>query len=278
MTHREQIEKHGYCVFDLSKESDVDSMTPISANYQAIILCEEGEAIFEANMKHMKIEKNDCLCFNNILYKKTVQMSDDFKGRVLICDRSYAFRVIVGVPTEYIELMYINPMVKIEEPIERKLVYNFFDTLDMLQYKQLDLRHKEVADATFRSLILMMAGIRGGKDSQNMTFTQGDLYFRQFVELIETHVKREHEVAFYAGKLNITSKYLNEVCKGKGGYKAKEMISLFLISKIKQEIIMSGKSIKTIAYEYGFADQSSLGKFFTKTAGMSPTEYKRTRM
>ena len=84
-------------------------------------------------------------------------------------------------------------------------------------------------------------------------------------------------MAFYAGKLSITAKYLNEVCKNKGGYKAKEMISLFLISKIKQEILMSGKSIKNIAYEYGFADQSSMGKFFSKITGMSPGEFKKTQ-
>ena len=278
MTRREQIEKNGYCVFDLNKENDGDAMTPTSTNYQAIVLCEEGEVTVEANMKHLTIEKDDCLCMNNILYKKTVHMSDDFSGKVLVCDRSFAFRVIVGVPTEYIELMYINPTVKIKDEVHKRLILNFFDTLDQLQNHQLELRHKEVVNSTFRSLILLMAVIRGGHDDQNLTFTQSDLYFRQFVEHIETHVKREHEVAFYAGKLSITSKYLNEVCKNKGGYKAKEMISLFLISKIKQEILMSGKSIKNIAYEYGFADQSSMGKFFTKMAGISPSEFKRTRL
>jgi YesN/AraC family two-component response regulator len=65
------------------------------------------------------------------------------------------------------------------------------------------------------------------------------------------------------------------LCKLKGGRKAKEIITSFLISKIKQEMIMSGKSIKTIAYEYGFSDQSSMGKFFSKNTGMSPSEFRK---
>ena len=60
-------------------------------------------------------------------------------------------------------------------------------------------------------------------------------------------------------------------------YGDKEIISTFLISKIKQEMIMSGKTIKDIAYEYGFADQSSMGKFFYKMTGMSPRDFKKSQ-
>ena len=38
---------------------------------------------------------------------------------------------------------------------------------------------------------------------------------------------------------------------------------------------MSGKSIKAIAYEYGFSDQSSMGKFFSKITGQSPSEFRK---
>ena len=277
MKHQEQIEKHGYCVFDLTKAKDKDAITPISAKYQCILMCTSGEATIEANMQHITLRKGDCLCFNNVLYKKTLDMNDDFKAKVLVCDRSYAFDAIVGIPTGYVELIYTMPMVKVEENNLLRLITSYFEILDLLQYERLGLKHSEVASSAFRSLMILMAGIRGGNDSQNFIFSHGDIYFRRFVELIDEHVKQEHEVAFYANKLNITAKYLSEVCKAKSGFKAKEIISTFLISKIKQEIVMSGKSIKTIAYEYGFADQSSMGKFFSKINGMSPGEFKKTQ-
>lgn len=277
MNHQDQIEKHGYCVFDLTKAKDKDAITPISAKYQCIILCTSGEATLEANMQRITLKKGDCLCFNNVLYKRTLDMDYDFSAKVLVCDRSYAFDAIVGIPTGYVELIYTMPMVKLEESNLLRLITNYFEILDLLQYERLGLKHSEVARSAFRSLLILMAGIRGGNDSQNFIFSHGDIYFRQFVELIDDHVKQEHEVAFYANKLNITAKYLSEVCKSKSGFKAKEIISTFLISKLKQEIVMSGKSIKTIAYEYGFADQSSMGKFFSKITGMSPGEFKKTQ-
>lgn len=277
MTRAEQIEKQGYCVFTLTKSTDGDSMTPISAKYQLIMVCTEGESIIDANMQQIKIVKGDCLCFNNVLYKKTLSMSDNFKAKVLVCDRYFAFEAIVGIPIGYVELMYTMPLVKVEDPSIRQLIENHFDNLDLLQYKQLELRHKEVVSSVLRSLVILMLGLRGGSDSMNLKFGQADVYFLKFVELLENNIKEEHEVTFYAGQLNITAKYLSELCKVKSGHKAKEMISSFLISKIKQEMVMTGKSIKTIAYEYGFADQSSMGKFFTKITGMSPGEFKKTQ-
>ena len=277
MNHQDQIEKHGYCVFDLTKAKDKDAITPISAKYQCIILCTSGAATLEANMQRITLKKGDCLCFNNVLYKRSLDMDYDFSAKVLVCDRSYAFDAIVGIPTGYVELIFTMPLVKVEESNLLRLITSYFEILDLLQYERLGLKHSEVASSAFRSLLILMAGIRGGNDSQNFIFSHGDIYFKQFVELIDAHVKQEHEVAFYANKLNITAKYLSEVCKSKSGFKAKEIISTFLISKLKQEIVMSGKSIKTIAYEYGFADQSSMGKFFSKITGMSPGEFKKTQ-
>jgi AraC-like DNA-binding protein len=277
MTHQDQIEKHGYCVFKLTTNNDADSTTPISAKYQAIILCSEGEATFDVNMRPVKLNKGDCLFCNNLLYKKTLEMSYGFSAQVLVFDKSLIFDFAVGIPTGHIELMYSMPVVHIEDPVDWELISNQFNTLDLLQNKHLELKHNEVVNSAFRSLFILMAGLRGGSDSQNLTFSHGDVYFRNFVELIDDNVKQQHEVAYYANKLNITAKYLSEVCKSKSGYKAKEMISFVLISKIKQEMMMSGKSIKNIAYEYGFADQSSMGKFFSKMTGKSPSDFKKTR-
>lgn len=275
MTHKEQIEKHGYCIFSLTKATDSDAITPISSKYQCIVLCLRGEATIEANMQQAELKKDDCLLVNNVLYKKTIAMSDGFEAKVLISERSYALNAISGLPAGYLELLYANPHMRIEDSAHMELIAGFFNILEVLQTTQLRLRHNEVASNTFRSLILTIAGLKGGNMSQNVNFTQSDVYFRQFLELIDAHINREHEVNFYANELHISAKYLSEVCKKKSGHNAKEMISYFLISKIKQEILMSEKSIKTIAYEYGFSDQSSMGKFFNKMTGNSPGEFKK---
>ncbi len=275
MTHQEQVLQNGYCIFDWTKNTDADSVTPIEFRFTVILLCLEGEATFDANMQEYHFVKGDCMCMGNILYKRTMKMSDDFRGRVLICKSSFSFDTIVGIPTGFFESIYINPIINISDETEWALINKHFDNLSLMQEKNLGVRHMELVALTFRSVVLLMASFRGTAQLEQSYYNHGDVYYRNFIELIDEHVKKEHEVAFYAEKMHITAKYLNELCKLKSSHKAKEIITSFLISKIKQEMIMTGKSIMTIAYEYGFSDQSSMGKFFTKVTKMSPSEFRR---
>lgn len=277
MNHQEIINENGYCVFDLTKENDRDSTTPVDARYTVIVLCYEGECMIEANMHTYKIRRGDCLCVGNVMYKTTVNMSDDFRAKVIVSLSSFAFDSIVGIPTGFMESIYTKPVVNIADEGVMSIINNYIMNLDMMQSIDLGYKKSELVALAYRSVMLMMATLRGvtAKTTQ-VPYNQGDVYFRQFVELIDEHIKQEHEVAFYAGKLGITGKYLSEVCKLKSGHKAKEIISSFLISKIKQEMTMTGKSIKTIAYEYGFSDQSSMGKFFAKMTGMAPGDFRKS--
>ena len=204
-----------------------------------------------------------------------MRMSDDFLGRVLVSKSSFAFDTIVGIPLGFFESIYISPIINISNKNEWQLLNNHFDNLSLMQDNNLGIRHVELVALTFRSVVLLMASLRGINQLEQSYYNNGDVYYRNFIELIDAHVKQEHEVSFYAEQMHITAKYLNELCKLKSGRKAKEIIISFLISKIKQEMIMTGKSIKTIAYEYGFADQSSMGKFFTKVTKMSPSEFRK---
>jgi len=276
MSHKETIQKKGFCIFDLSKGQDKDSITPLDSKYMGIFLCYQGEAVLELNMQNFKITKGTCLSIGNVLYKKTAIMSDDFKARVLICSKSFALDTAIGIPTGFIEALYAKPSVNVKDEKVFNLIDSHLNTLDILMNIKFGPKQDEMTSLTLRSLLLIIATTRGLSNKANkFAYQQKDVYYRNFVELIDEHVNHEHEVSFYAEKMNITPKYLSEICKDRSGHKAKEIISSFLISKIKQEIIMTQKSFKAIAYEYGFSDQSSMGKFFSNMTGMSPGDFRK---
>ena len=124
-------------------------------------------------------------------------------------------------------------------------------------------------------LVMVESETEENGDTKVKMYTMADTYFRDFVHLVSEHSDKEHEVAFYANRLNITTKYLSDICKQKTEKGAKELISEILISKLKREIRLSGLSLKEIAYKYAFADQSSMGKFFRKMTGLSPLAFKQ---
>ena len=96
----------------------------------------------------------------------------------------------------------------------------------------------------------------------------------QFFKLIMEHYKENREVAFYADKLFITSKYLSQIIKEVSGKTAKDWITEYIVLEIKALLKNSTMNIQQIAIKTNFANQSSLGRFFRKHTGMSLLEYR----
>lgn len=270
------IEEFGYCVFDIDNSKKKSPNDPIVTQYNIVVMCYSGESTVEANMHTLTIRKGDCMNLVNMFFMRTLSMSNDFKARVLMCSRQFAMESVIGIPIEYVESMMSTPVINLSGTSEWLMLDNFFENLYLLQSERLLVKHNDVITSVYRSIIILLTQHKMRDEGGPLItqFSQADLFFRKFIDLVYENVENEHEVAYYAEKLHVNPKYLSEICKQKSGHKAKEVISAFLIAKIKRELLTSGKSVKTVAYDYGFADQSSMGKFFNKMTGMSPSEFK----
>ena len=100
----------------------------------------------------------------------------------------------------------------------------------------------------------------------------------KFFELIMKHFKENKDVAFYADKLCITSKYLTMVIKETSGKSAKDWIVEYVILEIKTLLKNTNMNIQEIAIRTNFANQSSLRRFFRKHTGMSLSQYRMSHL
>lgn len=242
------------------------------------VLCTSGEAEFEINMVKMQIKQHCVAMLSSILAMRLISTSADFKAIVLIIDAEMSSQISVGIPVQVFGRILREPVREIKAAADWQMLEGLMNVaLAYCNKNTLSPFSQEIVGGITRCLFLIYGEdvVATDKAEQKMVYTMGDNYFRRFVELLQTHVKHEHEVSFYAEQLHITPKYLGEVCKHKSGHKAKDIISFMLLTNIKRDVILSGKSIKNIAYEYNFADQSSFGKFFKKMTGISPLVFKK---
>jgi len=98
--------------------------------------------------------------------------------------------------------------------------------------------------------------------------------FHRFMSLMRTHCTEQHDVAFYADRLCISTRYLSSITHAISGRSAKEMINKALLLEIKVRLRSTDLSIQEIAYDLHFPDQSYLGRYFKRHTGQSPTEYR----
>lgn len=100
-------------------------------------------------------------------------------------------------------------------------------------------------------------------------------YMIRFIDLLGRHCIEERSVAFYAGKMFITPKYLSSIIKEVSGKSASEWINEFVMTEAKMRLRKPDNNISETAYQLNFSNISFFGKFFKRHTGMSPSDYKR---
>lgn len=96
----------------------------------------------------------------------------------------------------------------------------------------------------------------------------------KFVRLVQENFRKERFLDFYAEKLEITPKHLSRTIRTHTGFTAVEWINRFVILEAKVMLSSTNMNIQQIAEELNFPSQSFFGKYFKKSTGMSPKEFR----
>lgn len=278
MDLEQQLQQRGFCVVDVTAQLLQSRHFP--EKYTIMVFCTGGKATLEVNMERVSITAGTRVCYTHVLLMHLLDVSDDFRAVAVVVMETFAFDAVVGVETETLQSLFTTPIRTINDSRRWQLLLTLVESIRLYAAIDTTPYHSEISRSLFRNMMIVLGEDAGTSDRHPGTtgYTMADTYFRKFISLIYEHVHQEHEVAYYAGCLHITSKYLNEICKLKSNHKAKEIISSILATFIKRELMYSSKSMKELAAEFNFADQSSLGKFFRKLTGQSPLAYKQQQL
>jgi AraC family transcriptional activator of pobA len=97
----------------------------------------------------------------------------------------------------------------------------------------------------------------------------------EFLMLLESNYLTVRNTDFYAGKLGISSKRLNQILKDKLDKTGMQLIHDRIILESKRLIIHSESTIKEISYDLGFSDRPYFSRFFKKQTGQTPDEFQK---
>ena len=105
--------------------------------------------------------------------------------------------------------------------------------------------------------------------------TKNYCLLRSFQELIGQHHAQLHDVAAYAGFLNITPGYLNDVVKQQSGKTAISHIHNRLLVEAKRKLLHTDLSVKQVADELGFEDAAYFNRFFKRLTDATPIAFRQ---
>lgn len=164
--------------------------------------------------------------------------------------------------------------------IDRTEARNFESWFEMMEYSFRD-RENSFRMTIFKNRLQNTFLEMYDKIQRKVTFlcpTTSDRQtelFHKFISLVHDHCDRQREVAFYADRLCISTRYLSGIVRRITQHSAKELIDRTVIMDIKALLQSTTLPIQEIAYRMHFPDQSYLGRYFKKHTGIAPTLFRQ---
>ena len=102
--------------------------------------------------------------------------------------------------------------------------------------------------------------------------------YNRYMNLLAQHYTEAHDVAFYADKLLISTRYLHQVTKQVSGLAPKAILHNFLAEKGKTLLAAREWSVQEVAQRLGFSNQKQFTELFHLATGMTPSQYRNKEL
>lgn len=250
---------------------------PRRMNMIVVALCLKGKAQYTIDTQEQLVRKNDVLIISERHVMDNFMASPDLEGLAIILSARF-FREVIQNVSDISSLFLFSknhPVINFTQK-EADVFISYFNLIKQKMTDTDNLFRRDVVRSLMLAMFYDLSNViyRTRQSSDNRQ-TRADIIFTKFIHLVEGNYKRERRVGWYAEQLCITPKYLSETVKQVSRLTPNEWIDNYVILEIRVLLKNSTRSIKEIAMEMNFPNQSFLGKFFKERVGMSPSEYRK---
>lgn len=164
------------------------------------------------------------------------------------------------------------PVISLDEEHQRKLSLLWEVFLDELRTRD-DIQGEMLQMLLKRFLIILRRLLREKASYQQVDDNQLDT-IRQFNYLVNIHFREKHKVKDYADLLHKSPKTLSNIFAQYQQKSPQHVIQERVVLEAKRLLRFSNHPLQNIAFDLGFEDPAHFSRYFKKTAGLSPREYK----
>ena len=97
----------------------------------------------------------------------------------------------------------------------------------------------------------------------------------EFMQLVEQHYRNDWLIERYAKELNISTVYLNQICRQVSSHTALEIVHQRLLLEAKRSLLYTVMTVSQVSDYLGFSDPTYFSRFFKRLTGLAPKDYRR---
>lgn len=142
------------------------------------------------------------------------------------------------------------------------------------ELKQSD-KNTKITSSLFDILFEMIERTRlESVKSKEMSSLPYNITFKNFLRIVENNFSRDENVDFYANKLNMSARSLNQICQQILQKSITEIIEIRKLLEAKKLLLKTDMTISEIGYELGYNDKAYFSNVFKKKNGVTPSDFR----
>ncbi|RYD80150.1 MAG: helix-turn-helix domain-containing protein [Sphingobacteriales bacterium] len=201
--------------------------------------------------------------------------SADIEGEILFFDAQFQQSYFTNKkPVDYVvyskNIKYLNLQENEQQSFLRKIIQELKAEYNQYYPGETDI----IKD--YLDILLMRLGRCISQEKQSFQKDSGQWQIQALQELIEQYSTQEQSPAFYAEKLHLSVKYLNELCKKHLDKTTSQLIQERIILEAKRLLAHADYTAGQVADQLSFQDYSYFARFFKKMVGQTPVAFKKS--
>lgn len=221
--------------------------------------------IYSLDFEEYKIADGEIV----IVYPGQIVMLDmrGKEGYLFAIDNENFFDINQHLQSDYLNGYYSNVFVRPDT--ETKKVLN---KLMVLITDESNTRNRVKLMKSYMEVFLFHLSSLFENDERSENIS--DRTIVELLRLADSHFMTERDTDFYATRLGLSNKRVNEIFVKGTGKTIKQYLHERLVLEMKKEIRLGTRSLKEIAFDLGFSEPAYFTRFFKLQTGMTPSEFK----
>lgn len=241
-----------------------------------ICLGGEGDVIINENKYHLS-RNTMCVAFPGTIIQ-AFDTQECFESYTLAIDIDFLRELNIPSANSIHISMRENPCVVLTDE-ELQSIMEICKMMHRKDSRTQHPYHQQINVLTLTLLCFELAGIYlRDIPVKRQPCTRQDMIFRRFMTLLATDITTSREVKYYADKLCISPKYLTIVTRQMSSRSASDWITRSAILNAKAKLATTNLTVQQISDQLNFPNPSFFGQYFLRHTGMTPKEYRRSKM
>ena len=249
---------------------------PRKMNIIIIGLCTQGEIIYKLDTQEQVIKPGDILIVSERHVVDSYRHSPDMQGLCMMMSIHFFHEIIQNIRDVSSLFLFArsHPVMSLEQK-EIDTFKAYFNVIKQRLGDKSNHFHKDLIRTLLLAMFYDLSNIIYRVQNNDRPRSRAESIFLDFIRMVEKNCRTERRVGWYAQQLSMTPKYLTECVKQISQRTPNEWIENYVSLELRVQLKNSNKSIKEIANEMHFPDQSLMGKYFIKIVGLTPLQYRR---